>query len=106
MSFAELNLPRQETHGINTGNWFVSEKGTDMCLVNNTTTFELAPAAGTEQENAKFYFDTLLAAYANSAGYYMNFGMAYPYADQWSVELSAQTLDATVSSDSQVMEFV
>jgi len=104
MSFSELNLPREEIHGVHTGKWFVSESGTHMCLINSTTSFSLAPAGGTETENAKFYFDTLLEAHACSAGYYMNFGMAYPHADQMNVELNVPT-NATVSS-SQVMEFV
>lgn len=106
MSYAELNRPREETHGISTSKWFVSESGTNMCLVNDSS-FTLEPAGGTEAENAKFYFDTLIEAYSCSAAYYMNVGLKYPYQLEWDVErgIYGDIPDIT-TSESQVMEFV
>jgi hypothetical protein len=77
--FYDLRKPQKEPAGMNAGDWFViaARHPHGAALVNDGT-YELKLTGWTEEDNAKFYFETESDAYLASVTYYTKHGKLYP----------------------------
>ncbi len=111
--FEELALPAEENISVDDyGKWFVTIKFITLTNSGMLTTGGLGiEQAARGGDHTRFYFDNEIQAFSVSWLYYTNYGIPYPYMDEWedakNNEFNNQAATgAGTFSESEVMEFI